>query len=137
MPKCHYWLPLTYKPKIEGVCSGTIRQTIRGERMYKVDDSVAFHGWEGTPYHSKWSFRTDFFRLKEVIDILITTHGITMPVDGKMKEVSWDSPEISALAKLDGIAPKPGVPLGRELSHVLFAYNEVPSKGLPAQILRW
>jgi len=40
-------LPLTYEPKIPGVIDGTIQQTIRVGRKFRVGDLVSFHGWEG------------------------------------------------------------------------------------------
>lgn len=69
-------LPLTYAPKIEGVRNGTIRQTIRTGRRFAVGDHVSFHGWLGRPYFSKWSFRTEYFRLTQVWDIFIEKGGI-------------------------------------------------------------
>jgi hypothetical protein len=72
-------LPLTYEPKIPGVIDGTIRQTIRVGRKFRVGDLVSFHGWEGRPYRSKWSFRTPYFTLTMARAIRIVPGGIVVP----------------------------------------------------------
>lgn len=51
-------LPLTYPPKVGPVREGKYTQTIRPGRKFRIGDLVMFHGWEGKPYRSKWSFRT-------------------------------------------------------------------------------
>ena len=61
--------PLTYAPKIPGVLDGTIRQAIRVGQKLAAGDRILFHGWAGTPYRSKWSFRTPYFTLIAVIPI--------------------------------------------------------------------
>ena len=120
-----YWLPLTYAPKIPGVLAGTIRQTIRvaGKTRYQAGDLIAFHGWAGKPYRSPWSFRTEYFELREAIPILIMPYGIS--------SVAWKKHD--ELARLDGISPATGLELGR----VLCEYNDIPESGAPGYILRW
>lgn len=59
-------LPLTYAPKIPAVLDGRCTQTIRAGRKFKTGDLVMFHGWEGLPYRSKWSFRTPYFKIHTV-----------------------------------------------------------------------
>lgn len=135
-PRGKKWiLPLTYAPKITGVIGGTIRQTIRTGRKYRVGDWVAFHGWAGTPYHSKWSFRTGYFLLHEVLDILLTPRGIqTIREDGGLGPLhSWGSTWVVDLARRDGIAP----PTGLELARILMEKNRIPKDGVPGQIIRW
>jgi hypothetical protein len=115
-------LPLTYEPKIDGVINGTIRQTIRKGWKYKVGDQIAFHGWEGAPYRSKWSFRTGYFTLKEVIDIVVEDSGIIKIATGH----EW---VLDRIARLDGIDP----PTGEALRDVLLSMGCTGK----VQILRW
>ena len=125
------WLPLTYKPKIQGVLEGTIVQSIRIDTDLKVGDFVAFHGWSGTPYHSHWSFRTPFMPL-----------NMAMPVKLNIKNDAFYFPEtgetyrrpsgfLNDLAALDGIDP----PTTEELVRIL---RSMHGKGtLQGKILRW
>lgn len=121
-------LPLTYEPKIEGVINGTIRQTIRKGWKYKVGDQIAFHGWEGKPYRSKWSFRTGYYELTQVIDCTIYPHGFRVT-----HFHHWTDWDVDAIARWDGIDPPTGVELGRVLNEL----NKIPQAGIYAQILRW
>ena len=128
------FLPLTYKPKIPGVLNGTIRQTIRvtNKLKWKVGDQIAFHGYEngrGTP----WTFRTEYFALKEVWDIVVCQYGL---LDLELSEdaeglIKWE--QLDILAALDGINPPTGIELGK----VLTSYHKIPETGLQAQTLRW
>lgn len=144
MPR-KYFLALTYEPKIEGVRNGTIRQTIRktgwpGHR-FQVGDFVAFHGWQGQPYRSPWSWRTPYFRLTEVLDIYVETGGIRWAspggyiidgVDGEWDCAWWDY--LDGLAAADGIMP----PTGQALGEVLKGPGGLaPGESIEAQILRW
>jgi len=123
-----YNLPLTYTPKIPGVLAGTIRQTIRVGRRYGVGDDVSFHGWSGRPYRSKWSFRTPYYEIIEVIPITLYPGGIEM--EGNIKP--WS--QLDDLARRDGIEP----PTGEALGKVLNDLRRIWDRGsIEAQILRW
>lgn len=120
-------LPLTYAPKISGVREGWIRQTIRVGRKFRVGDLVSFHGWEGKPYRSKWSFRTPYVMLNDVIPITILPHGFAAPHEFR----PWNL--LDTIARLDGIEP----PTGEALRAVLLGLNPIPDTGVEAQIIRW
>ncbi len=120
-------LSLTYLPKILGVCDGSIRQTIRIGRRFQVGDLISFHGWEGVPYRSKWSFRTPYIPLVAVIPIQIYPGGIEMDD----KYLPWAS--LDDLARLDGIDP----PTGETLRDVLVTTCKIREGGIDAQVLRW
>jgi hypothetical protein len=96
-----------------------------------MGDLVSFHGWEGRPYRSKWSFRTPYWALILVEDISIYSNGIYSPWPDRFCE--WDTPEMDALASLDGIDP----PTGEELGRVLTSMHRIPDEGLSAQIITW
>ncbi|MDI6720480.1 MAG: hypothetical protein QMD46_12790 [Methanomicrobiales archaeon] len=120
-------IPLTYAPKIAGVLAGSIRQTIRTGRKFSPGDLVSFHGWEGKPYRSKWSFRTPYAPLKDVIPITIRADGVETPLGFR----PWHL--LDGIARLDGIEP----PTGESLRDVLLGMHTVPADGIEAQILRW
>ncbi len=120
-------LPLTYQPKIQAVIDMKCTQTIRVGRKFKVGDLVSFHGWEGKPYRSKWSFRTPYFRLCEVIDISILAEGIGLG------ETIYPWYKLSGLATLDYIYPPTGEQLGRTLREL----DKLDGKIVDAQIIRW
>jgi hypothetical protein len=136
-------LPLTYAPKIPAVLDGRCRQTIRAGRKFKKGDLVMFHGWEGRPYRSKWSFRTPYYEIHTVWDIMVWRTGILFPemkshVDYSFEQfVTW--PFLDWLAVLDGIVPATGEELGR----VILEMNElVPTENnllgeLDMQVIRW
>lgn len=129
-----WFLPLTYKPKIPGVLSGEIRQTIRPGRKFSVGDQIAFHGWEGRPYHSRWSFRTEYFTLWSVFPVMIYPHGIRFTYN---TEVSlWLDARVVALAELDGIDSTPGL-AGIALGDLLNSMHRIPNEGIEAQIIKW
>jgi hypothetical protein len=55
-------LSLTYKPKIEAVKAGTIRQTIRLKRSdveKRPGDKLLLHTWAGKPYRTPWDWRLE------------------------------------------------------------------------------
>jgi hypothetical protein len=124
-------LPLTYRAKIPKVLSGKCTQTIRAGRKFKVGDMVSFHGWEGRPYRSKWSFRTPYWKVKIVFPIVIFEWGFY----NKYLNESWQwySWQADRIAGKDFIGP----PTGEELGRVLLSMHKIPSEGLPAQIIRW
>lgn len=123
-------IALTYKPKIEAVLNGRCRQTIRVGHRFEVGDLVSFHGWEGLPYRSKWSFRTPYFELKTVINADFNKkYG--MYVAGTW--YNWYDPEIKGIAELDFIDP----PTGEAICGVLFGLNAKQGSHFEAQIIRW
>lgn len=129
-----WWLPLTYPPKIRGVCDGTIGQTLRPGLKYIVGDRVAFHGWEGRPYRSKWSFRTDYFTLTEVIPVCLFSDSMAFLNLNPERLFGWSCPEIDEIARLDGIDP----PTGEALAELLNSMYKLSwEKGIPFQIIRW
>ena len=138
-----YNLPLTYAPKIPKVLDGRCTQTIRAGRKFKVGDMVSFHGWEGRPYRSKWSFRTPYFEIHTVWDILVWRTGILFP---EMKShVDYSSEHFTAWLFLDWLAVLVGIvpETGEELGRVLLEMNElVPTENnllgeLEMQVIRW
>ncbi len=132
MRKPRKWvIPLTYPPKIPKVLSGECTQTIRPGRKFEPYDLVSFHGWEGRPYWSKWSFRTPYHEIQLVEDIILFAGGIYSEWPDVFSP--WDSPVMDTVAKLDGIDPPTGIELGR----VLASKNKIPEKGIDAQIIRW
>lgn len=130
-------IPLTYAPKIPGVIAGDIRQTIRIDADYQIGDLISFHGWEGKPYRSHWSFRTPYFPVRLAEPIKILQWGIMWPIDlGIVWE--WDSQLINDLAEQDGISS--GIPenSGYVLKSVLEMFHgSIPWEGLEAIIIRW
>lgn len=124
-------VPLTYSPKIQGVLDGKIRQTIRTGRKYSKGDLISFHGWEGKPYRSKWTDRTPYFLIFEVIDVYIEDGGIRREGHSLAK---WTEPIMDCIAELDGIDP----PTGEALGKVLLGLNKIsPGEWVEAQIIRW
>jgi hypothetical protein len=126
-------IPLTYAPKIPGVIAGDIRQTIRIDADYQIGDLIAFHGWEGKPYRSHWSFRTPYYPVRLAEPIKILPEGIMWPIDmGIVWE--WDSQLINDLAEQDGILGKNGT--GLKIVLEMF-HGPIPEKGFEAIIIRW
>lgn len=121
-------LPLTYEPKIKAVLSGKCTQTIRTSRRIQPGDEISFHGWQGKPYRSKWSFRTPYWKVTSTRDIILFPNGIAYP--GK-RLFRWN--ELATLAKLDGINP----PTGEQLETVMKSMHKIPEDGLLARIIRW
>jgi hypothetical protein len=121
------FLPLTYQAKIQRVWVGIITQSIRINTDLQVDDSIAFHGWSGKPYHSPWSFRTPYMRVRHAEWITVRKDSIYF-----LKEkVAVKACDLNYLAALDGIEPE----TGEELIRVLHAMH---GKGtLHGKILRW
>lgn len=127
------FLPLTYKPKIQGVMDGTITQSIRLTDL-QVGDFIAFHGWSGKPYHSPWSFRTPMMQIRHAEPITIRKDSIYF-ADGKIGSkpcrVAVKACDLDYLAALDGIEPA----TGEELIRIL---HEMYGSGtLHGKILRW
>ncbi|MFA4972418.1 MAG: hypothetical protein WC683_07375 [bacterium] len=123
------YLPLTYAPKIPKVLAGECTQTIRPGHGKLVGEFIAFHGWEGKPYRSKWSFRTPYWRLTEVIDIEVFWDGIACDDHGLQP---WC--ELDDLARRDGIDPPTGAGLKAVFKQM---YGRLGCCGFDMQILRW
>lgn len=125
----HFCIPLTYKPKIEAVFAGTIRQTIRLGRRYKVGDSVTLYEWSGRPRRSKWGRRKDAV-LTVVRDVHCDADGVTW---SECEFTWWQGNVGNFLAQADGIDP----PTGLELKRVLESFHGPFIAPVEAQILRW
>jgi len=124
----------TVSPEIAArVRDGTIRQTIRVGREFRIGDLVSFHGWSGKPYRSPWSFRTEYFTLTMARCIQIVPGGIVWP--GAMHEEYYAWRELDCLAARDGIDPPTGEALGEVLNDLYRIWDRGGS--IEAQILRW
>jgi len=123
-------MAMTYPPKIEGVKSGAIRQTIREwnrtgadpPREKKVGDRLLLHTWAGIPYHSAWNWRLET-AIRDVMKI-----RNNMEVKGGQWEVwapnanayiALDDSYMNYLAREDGIVP----PNKKGLEDVLMKLN--------------
>lgn len=124
---------ITYELKIPDVLSGKCVQTIRpeGKKPVEVGDIIIFHGWEGKPYHSKWSWRLEV-TVNYVKRCWIDIRGICCWIDNVYTKCEWGSKTLDKLAKLDGIVPAEGV----ELKKVLLGMHNLDGKD-PFQIIRW
>jgi len=121
------WRAITYKPKAEAVRDGLCRQTIRkGE--FAVGDIQPFHGWEGLPYRSPWSWRREFV-LIEVVPILAAPTYFA--IGGAPRRYDWRGSYADELARLDYIDP----PTGAALRDVLMGFHGRGKHEL--SILRW
>lgn len=129
----------TYKPKIERVLNYEITQTIRVGWTKEVGDLIMFHGWEGKPRHSKWSWRMPYVEINMALKIYICKDGfeILSSFDGvPIDFYSWESEIMDRLAELDSIVPPTGVELGR----VIIDGNNLrfdKIKRYEGQIIRW
>ena len=107
-------LPLTYEPKISDVRDGFCTQTIRTKsesRPKKIGDFITFHGGEGTPYQSKWSWRMPYMKITDAFSIqfLNITSNNTVAL---LKEIPSGSDrfyrltveEADKIARFDGFA---------------------------------
>ena len=122
-------MSFTYEPKVQAVLSGKCRQTIRKKRDNREilpGDFILFHGWEGYPYRSKWSWRMKV-KVKRV-GIAYLEECCLQPIGGQfsfvifrmnVKSHPWNSEFATKLAERDGIVP----PNGRELKEVLKKLN--------------
>jgi len=127
-------MAITYAPKIEPVLDERCTQTIRKGRKVSIGDEILFHGWEGRPYRSKWSWR------KRVVvtlaeNILVSKHGIQYYDSMAMviRPTTWNSFWSTSLAILDFIDP----PTGEALQDVLFGPKGAPADPVEYQIVRW
>jgi hypothetical protein len=121
---------ITYKPKIEPVMGGRCKQTIRmkGKKQIRVGDIITFHGWQGRPYRSSWSWRK-IVVVSEVIPAELSEAG--MFIDAILH--AWTSWYPARLAEYDFIEP----PTGEALRDVLFGLNGAPKEPVEYQIIRW
>lgn len=126
----HRFLPLTYKPKIIGVLAGTINQSIRIDTDLQEGDFIRFHGWDGIPYRSKWSFRTPYLQLTTAMPVNIRKNDSFYFPETEEK-YSQPSEFLNNLAAQDGIDP----PTTEELIRVLRAMHGGGT--LHGKILRW
>lgn len=131
----------SYKEKEEGVRTFKITQSIREGWKKNVGDYIMHHGWEGKARHSKWSWRTDYTKITQVIPLYIYRDGFENQVPDGRFEVGfhkWDSPYADYLSALDGIVP----PTGVELGHVLIVLNGLfkgrdPPSRYQFEVIRW
>lgn len=124
-------MSMTYAPKIDAVQDGRCTQTIRTmrKREIKVGDSIRFHGWEGTPYRSKWN-NPMRVTVTEVLYCFASTGGVKFKNN---KIIPWDDIIIDIIAMNDFIDP----PTGPALRDVLFELNNAPSVPMKYQIITW
>lgn len=129
-------MSFTYQPKIDGVRSGNITQTIRGAKGIKVGDEILFHGWSGLPYRSKWNWR-----LRVVVTDVLRfwfDEGRVIPQDAEVEEDGylpvwrWDDPRVDELAQRDGIDP----PFGEDLKETLKSLNGKDWESY-YEVIRW
>lgn len=123
------FLPLTYLPKIAAVQEGKCTQSIRIDTNLTIGDFIAFHGWEGRPYHSPWSFRTPYYRIRLAKPINVHADYVYLPEE--KKKLLVDNPLLDMLAAKDYIDP----PTGEELLRVLHAMHGPGI--LRGKVLRW
>ena len=124
-------MALTYRPKAQAVIDGNCRQTIRkvGKRTICPEDIITFHGWQGRPYRSPWSWRKEVV-VFEVIPAELSKNG--MFIEGIL--YTWASWYLNRLAEYDYIDPPNGV----GLRDVLFKLNDsAPKKPIKCIIIRW
>ena len=120
----------TYEPKIKAVQTGKCTQTIRPKHTVKVGDKIQFHGWEGRPYWSRWSWRMKVV-VTDVIYIMAFKDGVEFS-SSPTERLPWDNPYITRVAKMDGIDPPTGKAMGE-----LFNSKYDLTEGIPMQIIRW
>lgn len=126
---------MTYAPKIDAVRSGACRQTIRKGNKVSVGDDVLWHGWEGLPYRTPWSWRLQT-TITEAIPILVDYNdgvGVFDSTYNLHNWYAWDCAQINDLAKRDFIDP----PIGTELRDVLSGLNNTKLRAERYQIIRW
>ena len=134
----------TYEPKIKAVLKGECTQTIRKYDPMtdgvQVGDIILFHGWEGKPRHSNWSWRKKI-QVTEVLPMITDEEDFTigkflcrlspeMEIIQECSVYRWDSQQGNLLAKLDHIDP----PTGTALRDTLKELNPEDSY---FQIIRW
>ena len=123
--------------KIASVRSGDCCQTIRRKSKTKPvtgGDSILFHGWEGKPRHSKWSWRMRV-EVSEVMDVSIYESGIYQyhyPIIKNNHWSNWESETTNELAKRDGFKN------GAEMKEWFMEhYGKILREENRFQIIRW
>lgn len=131
-------IPLTYKPKIQPVIGGTVRQTIRLGRKFSVGDLIRFYTWQGKPYRSKRTTITEYMPITKVLPLKLFTKGFYYDIIEDRQIAWWGSIYGQALAELDGIIPTGNNHAGVELFKILTEKNgPIPVEGIEAQAIRW
>ena len=120
-------MAITYQPKIEPVKDGRCTQTIRKGNKISVGDEILFHGWDGRPYRSKWSWRKRVTVIYE-FSITVVDEGLWC-----LEFHKWNSAFVDMMAYDDFIDP----PTGEALKAVLFGLNGAPKEPEEYQIIRW
>jgi len=135
-------LPLTYEPKIADVRDGYCIQTIRPKsesRPKKVGDFVMFHGWEGVPYRSKWSWRTPYMKITDTfhIQFLNITSDNTVALLKELPPTGSDhfdrltEEQANTIARFDGFAT---------FRHMITQFKKMYGKEIFTtlfQVIRW
>ena len=125
-------LALTYEPKIPDVQSGKCTQTIRpcSQRPRNKNDRIMFHGWEGKPYNSKWSFRTPYWEIMEVIPIHISWNQVIIN--------PWlDSERMMTNEEMQDIAQRDGFKNYGELYNEFVRMYKSRLEQMIFEIIRW
>ncbi len=119
---------LTYAPKIPKVLKRQCFQTIRrrGKKIIWPGDLILFHGWEGIPYRSPWSWRV-LVKVRAVKSMWVFEEGIRY---NQQYLIPWT--KLDKLAQDDGIEP----PTGVALKEVLKSLNPQKWEGL-YDIIKW
>ena len=131
-------MAITYEPKVFPLRYGGCRQTIRriGKKNISRGDVITFHGWQGRPYRSKWSWQKEVV-VKEVHWCIIHEEGIaTRPFNERFISgpvCHWEDNYCTQLAMHDFIVP----PTGEALRDVLFSLNGAPKMPEKYIIIRW
>lgn len=140
-----YWKALTYEPKVQAVIEGSCTQTIRPGWNIEVGDMIGFHGWEGKPYRSKWTWRAGPYQVIEsqhirVYEDMILFFPYECFRDGFSATFAppWEHQHIYQLARDDFIAPRKGErsASGEGLKEVLKGfYGKL--EGQKFQVIKW
>ncbi len=133
-----WWLPLTYKPKIDLVLSGACSQTIRPGNKFLPGDQIAFHGWSGVSRRSPWSFRTPYLTIIHVEGLWVARTFFQFQADVSPTGII-DYGAVNDWKRAKGIARRDGLdpPTGEALCKLFHSMYPIPETGAPFQIIRW
>jgi hypothetical protein len=131
---------LTYRPKIEAVKEGRVRQTIRRFNINKPKlegDNLILHTWSGKPYRTPWGYRLNT-PIKTVLHLLYSDGDWMAPCWNNINEFlghEYVSDEyIDKIAYLDGIEP----PTREGLEKTLLELNGLKTlEGTQWEVIRW